>query len=107
MPKIVITGYEPAKAEVLREMIDLVLQRLGLGDEAITDVALNHVARSCDGKGQSMPYIQVCSTDSGEIGDIMKSLVRAGIGEDTEWLLLGGFKSAADMENDPEFGSGV
>lgn len=102
-----IIGYGSRTAKTLREKIDRVIRGLGLGDEAITDIAMGHVTRSCDGRERAMPYLLVCSTDIGEIGDIMKALIRAGIAQDTEWLLLGGFKSADDMKADPEFDSGL
>lgn len=97
MPKVVFIGYPLGVAQGLRTQVNKVVQALGLGDEAITEITLDHETRSCDGQDRVMPYIQVCSSDPDEIGDIMKGFVKAGIFEDTECLLLDGFTSGTDM----------
>lgn len=102
-----IIGYGSRAARTLREKIDRVIRGLGLGDEAITDIAMRHVTRSCDGQERVMPYLQICSTNPIEIANILRGLARAGIAADIEWFCLNGFIDADTMRTDSEFGSGL
>lgn len=96
MPNIQICGYPPTRAEELRMTVNFALNRLKLDldtDGVISIVPLE--VRTCS--GLPSPYLRICSTDPDEIWSIIRELQRVRLGEDVEYLVLGGFIPAKEM----------
>jgi len=96
MPNIFICGFGE-RAEEIKEIVDTIMQRLGLQDEAITSI-VEMKTETCDGKRTPAPYLRVCSDNKIEIEIIIRALKRFQIGEDVEHLLLDGFIPAEEMK---------
>ena len=97
MLNIQCCGFSQGEKKALKAKIDKALQKLDLGDEAITDFFYDN-PESCDGKCKPMPYIRVCSTGGmDEIMIIVKALQAANIGVDCETLVLNRFIPAEQM----------
>ncbi|MEK7181232.1 MAG: hypothetical protein AAB738_02780 [Patescibacteria group bacterium] len=90
MPNVKICGFSTPEAASLKGVVNLVMERLGLTNDAITSI-IPMEAVSCDKAQTPKPYICVCSTNRDEIFSIIKALGRAGLKVDVEWLVLDGF----------------
>ena len=90
-------GAVPGGVIDARIKIERAMKKLGLGEDAITDIVPS-IANSCNGAGKSMPYLRVCDTDPERMGRIVQALKEENIGMDVETLLLSGFIEAKDMK---------
>lgn len=84
----------------VQPLIDGALQRIGLGDDAVTTWVESRVF-SCDGHNREMPYVRVCSTGGlEEIDRIVQALKESNLGMDCEKFPLppDGFIPADQMK---------
>lgn len=94
MPNIQMYGKHP---EGLKERIELIMQKMGLGGDAITtDMASE--PESCDGERRPMPFIRICASKVSDIDRIVEEFKSAGLEIDTETLLLNSFIPADKMK---------
>ena len=95
MANIMICGFPPKKAEGLRTSIEVIMQDIGLGNEALTSI-VDMETKSCDGTRSPKPYLRICSTDAEE-QQITDALKKAGVKVDVEWMPLSNFIPADEM----------
>jgi hypothetical protein len=95
MSNIFICGYGE-KADALKGIIDKLMHRVGLQDDAITSI-VDMKAESCDGRRMPMPYLRICSTDEADIPKIINIFKEGKVKEDVEWLVMDGFIQASKM----------
>ena len=95
MPNIEIHGFSYSsrgltQALALRSKVEKVMQEIGLGEDAITNVVPS-LAVSCDGKRESLPFLRIVSDKRKNFKKIRLALRKAGIYIDVESLRLESF----------------
>ncbi len=98
MPNIELQGFSGDQGMQTRDLLISVLQSLALDDDTVITVVQSVVVKA-DSKRRSMPFIRVCGTEMDEIHQIIAGLKKAGLRVNTEWLLLGGFIHAKNMDD--------
>lgn len=83
MPNIEIRGYKEKNAELLKQKIDLCLQKIHLGETGITDMVQSK-PESCNGNRTPMPYIRLFSSEIEYVPVILYGFQKSGIHEDVE-----------------------
>ncbi|MBT6690914.1 hypothetical protein HOB10_01095 [Candidatus Parcubacteria bacterium] len=110
MPNIMMIGFDGSEYEEKKAIIDATMQKLGLGDDAVTthfgrnnvDSRIGCLVTSCCGQRINSPYIVVRSTGGmKEIDMIIAALKANNIGVDCEKQSLpeNGFIEANDMRS--------
>ncbi len=102
MPNIMMFGFSPEQYRVKKKIIDAVMQKLGLGDDAVTTWIKDSLVISCDGQHKSMPYIRICCTDAGQGDYIRQCLQAANLDLDCEQLPIRRFFEAKTMRVDSD-----
>jgi hypothetical protein len=83
MPNIGIHGYEYDECKSMEQRIGICLQKIGLGDDAITEM-FRSVTKSCDGKNKPMPYLEIFSSEIDNVRNILVGFEELGIHEDIQ-----------------------
>lgn len=82
----------------IRDKVEEIMRKIGLGEDAITDIVPS-ISTSLFGKVHKlMPYLRVCDTDPDRMNRIVQALKEENINMDVEMLLLSGFIEAKDMK---------
>lgn len=95
MANLKLWGYEAAEAAQLREEINAVMQRLGMGGTGAVVTVVPSIVEFCDGQHTKAPYVELGSTKPKEgevtISEMIEALRAAGINEDIEVVELAAF----------------
>ena len=100
MPNIEMHGFSGDQAICKRDVIAAILESIGLDDDAVITVVPSTVTTADRKRRRPQPFIRICGTSQGEIDDIIAAMQTAGLQLDTEWLVLGGFIDAKNMDTD-------
>ena len=88
MPNVGIHGYGGSKTFAVRGMVKTSLRRIGLGDDAVTEL-ISSVVERCDMDDTQSPYLRLFTTEPEQIFPIIEAFWQDGIFEDIEILSAG------------------
>lgn len=96
VPNINFIGYSVEDYRKYKNRIDAVLQKMELGEDAVTTFLPGSLVESCDGKRTSMPYLKIFNSNPEQTEKIVVNMAVSGLFFDIE-KSSGGFISEAEM----------